>query len=149
MAVCRHGPRSAALVERERVALAVGPGSEPPHARDLLLARVIDRAAELLDLRDRRVDVVDVDVVPGHLAGHLAALAHPTSELAGARRVERVALEALHVAKLPAEDAAVEALRPRLVVERDLGVVVLAVSRHGASSTAWPPMPGGAAASRV
>ena len=51
-----------------------------------------------------------------------------------ARRVRTctgVAVEAVHRAELPAEDAGVEALRPLLVVGRDLDVVVLAVGPWG------------------
>src|SRR6266404_1752757 len=115
------------LVDGERVALAVRACRVPAHARDFGLRRR-DRAAQLLHLLDRCLDRVDEDVVPGLVAGRLPALAEAAAQVTGSRRVEVVTREVPHLAELPAEDAAVEALRALLVVVRDLDVVVLAVS---------------------
>src|SRR5439155_7398560 len=118
------------LVDGDRVALAVGARRIPAHAGNLGL-RGRDRAAQLLHLLDRGLDRVDEVVVPRLVAGRLPALAETAAQVTGPGGVEVVPREVTHLTELPAEDAAVEALRPLLVVIRDLNVVVLAVSHSG------------------
>src|SRR5467141_572982 len=118
------------LVDGDRIALTVGARRVPAHAGNLGL-RGRDRAAQFLDLLDRGLDRIDEDVVPRLVAGRLPALAETATQVTGPGGVEVVPREVAHLTELPAEDAAVEALRPLLVVVRDLDVVVLAVSHSG------------------
>ena len=77
------------LVDRDRVALAVGPDRVPALSRDLGL-RLRDRPAELLDLGDRVVDAVDDDVVAGPSSRPISPrLPRAPPRLARARTVYR------------------------------------------------------------
>src|SRR5262245_24728090 len=120
-------------VEPDLVALRVGHGGIPAEAD--VRRRRDDRTAVRDDRRDRCVHVVDRDVVPDLARCRLAAQADAATEVARAGFVERVVVEALGVAELPAEHVRVEGLRPLEVVGRELDMAELTLLRHPSASS--------------